>query len=291
MRTVEKPKKAKSQNAFAVFWRRFKRNKGAMVCLIIIAVIFVACYAAPLIAPYEYDAINSRALCKGPSLAHPFGTDDLGRDIFSRCLYGGMYSLTIGVVATIISSMLGMLLGAVSGFFGGKVDMLMMRVCDVIQAIPNMLLSIVIAAVLGNGFENLIIALALGGLAHNVRMVRAATLSVSKVDYVEAATALNCSKLRIIFTHIIPNTLTPVIVGFTMGVPQHILAAAGLAYIGLGIQPPNPEWGAMLSGARDYLTKAPHMLIFPGLMIAITVLCFNLLGDGIRDALDPKLKN
>lgn len=288
---ANKTKKKKSQSALAIFWRRFKRNKGALVCLIILAVIFIACYAAPLIAPYDYDAINARAICKSLSFAHLFGTDDLGRDIFSRCLYGGIYSLTIGVVATIISSVLGMLLGAVSGFFGGKVDMLMMRACDVIQAIPNMLLSIVIAAVLGNGFWNLIIALALGGLAHNIRMVRAATLTVCKVDYVEAATALNCSKLRIILTHIIPNTLTPVIVGFTMGVPQHILAAAGLAYIGLGIQPPNPEWGAMLSAAKSYLTKAPHMLIFPGLMIAITVLCFNLLGDGIRDALDPKLKN
>lgn len=288
---AEITRQRKRQNALTVFWRRFRRNRGAVACLIVLIIIFVACYAAPLIAPYAYDSINARAICKGPSFSHLFGTDDLGRDIFSRCLYGGMYSLTIGVVATLIACALGMLLGAVSGFFGGKVDMVMMRICDVIQAIPNMLLSIVIAAVLGNGFWNLIVALALGGLAHNVRMVRAATLSVSKVDYVEAATALNCSKVRIILTHIIPNTLTPVIVGFTMGVPQHILAAASLAYIGLGIQPPTPEWGAMLSAAKNYLTKAPHMLIFPGLMIAITVLCFNLLGDGVRDALDPKLKN
>lgn len=284
-------KKTKSQNSLAIIWRRLRKNKGAMICLCVIVVLFICSFSAPLIAPYQYDAINGKMLCKSPSLKHIFGTDDMGRDIFSRCLYGGIYSLTIGVVATVISSAVGMLLGAISGFFGGKVDMLMMRVCDVIQAIPNMLLSMVIAATLGNGFWNLIVALAFGGLAHNVRMVRAATLSVSKVDYIEAATALNCSKLRIILTHIIPNTMTPVIVGFTMGIPQHILAAAGLAYIGLGIQQPTPEWGAMLSSARDYMTKAPHMLLFPGLMIAVTVLCFNLLGDGLRDAMDPKLKN
>lgn len=283
--------KEKRMTAGAMFWRRLKRNRGAMICLCILLLIIIACFAAPVIAPYRFDAINAKAICKTPSLKHLFGTDDMGRDIFSRILYGGRYSLSIGILATIISSGIGVLLGAISGFFGGKVDMIMMRVCDVIQAIPNMLLSITISAVLGPGFWNLIFALAFGGLASNIRMIRAATLQVCRVDYVEAATALNCSKFRIILTHIIPNTLTPAIVGFTMGVPQHILAAAGLAYIGLGIQPPNPEWGAMLSAAKNYLTKAPHMLLFPGLMIAVTVLCFNLLGDGVRDALDPKLKN
>lgn len=197
----------------------------------------------------------------------------------------------IGVAATGIALVVGMAVGAVAGYFGGWVDMVVMRICDVLQAVPSMLLSITIAAVLGTGFSKLLIALSVGAMTGYTRLLRASILQIRNVEYIEAATATNCSSLRTIFRHVIPNCMTPMIVSATMGMASQILSAAALAYIGLGIQPPNPEWGAMLAGSRDYIRTAPHMLIFPGVMIAVTVLCFNIVGDGIRDATDPKMKN
>lgn len=284
-----KPKKRQSH--FSIFLRRFAKQKVAVLSTIVLMLIILACVLAPVIAPYDYSAIDIRNISKGPSAQHWFGTDDMGRDILSRILYGGRYSIMIGVAATGIALVVGMAIGAVAGFFGGWVDMVVMRACDVLQAVPSMLLSITIAAVLGTGFEKLLIALSVGAMTGYTRLLRASILQIRNVEYIEAATATNCSSLRIILKHVIPNCMTPMIVSATMGMASQILSAAALAYIGLGIQPPNPEWGAMLAGARDYIRTAPHMLIFPGLMIAVTVLCFNMIGDGIRDATDPKMKN
>ena len=283
--------KKKRQTHFAIFARRFVRQKTALVSLLALILIITACICAPLIAPYDYSAIDIRNLAKGPSAEHWFGTDDMGRDILSRILYGGRYSITIGVAATGIALAVGMAVGAISGYFGGWVDMVVMRICDVLQAVPSMLLSIAIAAVLGTGFTKLLIALSVGAMTGYTRLLRASILQIRNVEYIEAATATNCSNLRTIIRHVIPNCMTPMIVSATMGMASQILSATALAYIGLGIQPPNPEWGAMLAGSRDYIRTAPHMLIFPGVMIAVTVLCFNMVGDGIRDATDPKMKN
>lgn len=287
----EKTLKPKKQTSFSIFVNRFMQQKAAVICLCIVVVLIIACYAAPLIAPYPYDEINSKALHQGPSWQHLFGTDDMGRDIFSRILYGGRYSIAIGLLATLIGVLVGMFFGAIAGFFGGTVDMVLMRIFDVFQALPNILLSIIISTVLGPGFKNLLIAMAAGSMVGYARLLRANMLAVRKNDYVEAATAIGCSNVRIIVRHVIPNSLTPLIVQATMGIAQQILGAATLAYIGLGIQPPSPEWGAMLNAARDYVRTYPYMLVFPGLAIAVTVLCFNMIGDGVRDALDPKLKN
>lgn len=281
----------KRQSHFAIFLRRFAKQRVAVISTVVLLMIILACVFAPVIAPYDYSAIDIRNISKGPSVQHWFGTDDMGRDILSRILYGGRYSIMIGVASTGIALVVGMAIGAVAGFFGGWVDMVVMRACDVLQAVPSMLLSITIAAVLGTGFEKLLIALSVGAMTGYTRLLRASILQIRNVEYIEAATATNCSSIRIILKHIIPNCMTPMIVSATMGMASQILSAAALAYIGLGIQPPNPEWGAMLAGARDYIRTAPHMLIFPGLMIAVTVLCFNMIGDGIRDATDPKMKN
>lgn len=291
VKTDGKATKMKKQTSFAIFLNRFRQQKAAMVCLFIVLAMIIACYMAPVIAPYPYDEINAKAMHQGPSWEHPFGTDDMGRDIFSRILYGGRYSIAIGLLATAIGVAFGMFFGAIAGFFGGTVDMVLMRVFDVLQALPNILLSIIISTVLGPGFGNLLIAMAAGCAVGYARLLRANMLTVRKNDYVEAATAIGCSNVRIIVRHVIPNALTPLIVQATMGIAQQILGAATLAYIGLGIQPPSPEWGAMLNAARDYVRTYPYMLVFPGLAIAITVLCFNMIGDGVRDALDPKLKN
>lgn len=215
----------------------------------------------------------------------------MGRDIFSRILYGARYSISIGIIAVIISATIGMVIGAIAGFFGGAIDNILMRILDVMQAIPGMLLMIVISAVLGPGFFNTIIALSVSSISGMARMLRAQMMKERDNEYVEAAVSINCGKGKIIFSHLLPNCISPLIVQATMGVAQTITMAAGLSFIGLGVQPPLPEWGAMLSSARQFIRQSPHLVIFPGLAIAVTVLALNLLGDGLRDALDPKLKN
>lgn len=215
----------------------------------------------------------------------------MGRDIFSRVLIGARYSISSGVLAVGIAMIFGMAIGAIAGFFGGWVDNIIMRILDVIQAIPGMLMMIVISAILGPGFVNTIIAMAFGSISGMARMLRAQMLKVRENEYIEAAVSINCSKFRIVMSHLLPNCMSPMIVQGTMGVAQAITLCAGLSFIGLGVQPPTPEWGAMLAGARQFIRQAPHLVFFPGLAIAITVLALNLMGDGLRDALDPKLKN
>lgn len=283
--------KAKKNSELARVLRQLMKNRMAVIGLIIVIIEFVLAFLAPWIIPYDYTKMDMTACFATPSLQHFFGCDDMGRDIFSRILYGGRYSISMGLLATMLAAVCGMAIGAIAGYFGGWVDNLIMRVLDIVQAIPSMLLMIVIAAVLGPGYINTIIAMGFGSIPGYARMLRAQMLKERTNEYIEAATSINCSTFRIIFHHLLPNCLSPIIVQATMGVGQTITLCAGLSFIGLGIQPPTPEWGAMLSAARTFMRSSPHLVIFPGLAIAVTVLALNLMGDGLRDALDPKLKN
>lgn len=283
--------KAKKKSEFVRVIKQLNKNKLAMLGLAILVIEILLAALAPLIMPYDYTLMDMTSCFATPSLQHPFGCDDMGRDIFSRVLFGARYSISIGILAVCLSVIIGMAIGAVAGFFGGWADNLIMRLLDIIQAIPGMLMMIVISAVLGPGYFNTIIALGFGGIPGMARMLRAQMLKERSNEYIEAATSINCSKFRIVMNHLVPNCMSPIIVQATMGVAQTITTAAGLSFIGLGIQPPIPEWGAMLSGARQFMRQAPHLVLFPGLAIAITVLALNLMGDGLRDALDPKLKN
>ena len=283
-------KKHKGQSEFSRFVYQLSKNKMAMIGLVILLIEVLIAIFATQIAPYGYQEIDPTALRQAPSAKHWFGTDEIGRDIFSRVVVGTRYSLSMGIIATAISSVIGIVIGAVAGFAGGWTDNIIMRALDVIQSLPGMLLTIVMSAVLGSGYFNTILALSVGAIPGQARMLRANMLKQRKAEYIEAAYSINCSPARIIFTHFVPNSISANIVGMTMGVAHTIIQAASLSFIGLGVQPPTPDWGAMLSGARAFIRKSPHMVIFPGLAIAVTVLAVNMLGDGIRDALDPKLK-
>ena len=282
--------KAKKTNQFLYVMKRLSKNKAAMISLIIFAlVVFVAIFAKWL-APYDYTKLDPRASFASPSLAHPFGCDKMGRDILSRLMIGAGYSLSIGVLGVIFSNIMGMFFGAIAGFFGQKADNIVMRIMDVVQSIPGILLSMIVSTVLGSGYLNTVLALSIGAIPNTSRMLRGCILTIRNQEYVEAAESINCSKARIILSHVIPNCFSPILVGATMGIGGTISAAASLSFIGLGIQPPMAEWGAMLSDGRNYITTHPHMLLFPGLTIAIVIFCLNILGDGLRDVLDPKLK-
>lgn len=289
--TVVKTARPKKQSEFVRVFKELRKNSTAMLGLCILLVEIILVILAPVIAPYDYTAMDIVAAQQGPSAAHWFGTDELGRDIFSRVLYGGRYSISMGVLAVMISTTVGMTIGAIAGYFGGKVDNILMRLLDVIQSLPAMLLSIVLSAVLGPGYFNTILALSVNGMPASARMLRAQMMKVRGNEYIEAAQSINCSKFRIIVKHMIPNSFSPNIVQATMSIAHMIVMAASLSFIGLGVQPPTPEWGAMLTGARQFIRQCPHMVIFPGLAIAVTVLAVNLMGDGLRDALDPKLKH
>ena len=287
---TDSKKKHKKQGELQRVIKQLKKNKIAMLGLYILIVEIILAAFAPYISKYGYAEMDLTACFATPSFKHFFGCDDMGRDIFSRVLYGGRYSISIGIIAVLIAVAVGICIGAVAGYFGGQVDNIFMRLLDVVQAIPGMLLMIVISAVLGPGFMNTIIALSVSTIPGMARMLRAQMMKERDSEYIEAARSINCSQFSIIFQHLLPNCISPLIVQATMGVAQTITLAAGLSFIGLGVQPPLPEWGAMLSAARSYIRQSPHLVIFPGLAIAVTVLALNLLGDGLRDALDPKLK-
>lgn len=283
-------KKPPKQSQFRLVIKRLRKNKLAMSGLVIIVIFAIIAVIAPLIAPYGYRDTDVSAVNAPPSWLHLCGCDDLGRDIFSRLLFGARYSIGLGLLTTAFGLFFGIILGSIAGYFGGHIENIIMRFCDVMQSIPGILLQIIISAALGNGFFFTVIALGIGRVTNVSRMVRAQFLSIRGQEFVEAANALNVPIWRIVFKHILPNAITPLIVTSTMGIGQTIMSAAGLSYLGLGIQPPTPEWGAMLSGARQYIRYYPTQVLFPGLCIALFVLAMNLLGDGLRDALDPKLK-
>lgn len=280
------PKEGQLKQVF----KRLIKNRTAMVGLAVLIIIVFVSIFANFLSPYDPEAFSPREAFQGSSLAHPLGCDQYGRDMLSRLFYGGRNSLLLGFLAAAASAVIGLVLGTLAGYFGGWVDNLIMRFLDVLQAIPGMLLSICIATALGNGFFNTIIALSIGGVAGITRMLRARILSERKCEYLEAASSINCSTTRIMFKHLLPNTVSPVIVNITMGIGATIMQAAGLSYIGLGVPVGTPEWGAMLSAGRSFMQSAPHLLLWPGVFIAVTVLAVNMLGDGLRDAMDPRLK-
>lgn len=275
---------------FKEIWQRLSKNKLAILGLIIIIVMILIAFFADFIAPYGYDEQDLTMAFQGPGNGHLFGTDEFGRDIFSRVVYGTRISLLIGFVAVAIAVVIGVLLGAISGYYGDKVDNIIMRLMDILLSIPQILLAIAIVAALGNGLFNLMLAVGLSSIPHYARIIRASVLSIKDQEFIEAAKAAGSSDLRIIFKHIIPNCLAPIIVQATLGVALAILTAAGLSFIGLGIAPPTPEWGSMLSSGRNYIRDYSYMTMFPGLAIVVTIFALNVLGDGLRDALDPKLK-
>ena len=271
-------------------WRRLKRNRLAMIGLVILAVLIFCAIFADYIAPYDYDEYNLERQFEKPNAEHWFGTDNFGADILSRLIYGARISLKIGFISVGIAVIIGVTIGAISGYFGGKVDIIFMRLIDVFQAIPDILMAIAIIAALGPGLANLMIAVGIAAIPGYARIVRASVLSIRDMEFVEAAQASGSSAPRIIFKHILPNCLAPIIVQATLGFAYAILNAAGMSFIGLGLEPPTPEWGAMLSSARAYIRDYPHMTLFPGLVIVLTIFALNVLGDGLRDALDPRLK-
>lgn len=279
------------------FWHdvgvRFWKNRMAKLGMILLALIILSCLYGLFFIDYEKDVIEMQVAikCQPPSWEHPFGTDGFGRDILARILYGSRYSLIIGFAATIGSLMVGALIGCVAGYFGGAIDNILMRTMDVFIAIPSTLMAIAVVSALGANMVNLIIAILIGDVPGYARVVRSAVLSVKDNEFVEASVAVGGSHAHIITTHIFPNTLAVLIVQATLGVGYDIIAASGLSYLGLGVMPPDPEWGAMLSESQTYIRYSPHMVIFPGLAIVITVLALNLLGDALRDAVDPTLKN
>ena len=272
-------------------WKGLKKNKLAMVGLVLIILLIIMAVFADVIAPYGVDDQDLTQKFQPPSKEHILGTDDFGRDVFSRVIYGSRYSLAIGACAAILSAAVGMIIGSVAGFYGGKADNILMRLIDIMLAIPSTLLGISIVAALGNGIRNVIIAVAIGAVPAYARIVRASILSVKEQEYIEAARSIGASDLRIIMRHILPNCLAPIIVQITMSVAKAILEASALSFIGLGVQPPSAEWGAMLSAARPYFRSYWWVMTFPGLAIMMIIFGLNLFGDGLRDALDPKLKS
>ncbi|ADU68593.1 glutathione ABC transporter permease GsiD [Pantoea sp. At-9b] len=273
------------------FWRRFRRQHVAMLAGVFVLLLIVVAFIAPWIAPFDaenyfdYDRLN-----EGPSLMHWFGVDSLGRDIFSRVLVGTRISLIAGFFSVAIGTVIGTLLGLLAGYYEGWWDRITMRVCDVLFAFPGILLAIAVVAIMGSGMSNVIVAVAIFSIPAFARLVRGNTLVLKHQTYIESARSIGASDWTIIMRHILPGTVSSIVVYFTMRIGTSIITAASLSFLGLGAQPPTPEWGAMLNEARADMVIAPHVAIFPSLAIFLTVLAFNLLGDGLRDALDPKLK-
>ncbi|MCD8370447.1 MAG: ABC transporter permease [Clostridiales bacterium] len=291
--SVAKKSRERSERpgSLSYIWRRIRRNPGAMLGLIFVIGLFILSFLSPYICKYDYQEIIMKSRFSLPSMDHLLGCDEVGRDILSRILYGAKYTLSIGILSVAVSCVLGVILGAIAGYFGGMVDTLIMRFLDVFQAFPNILLAIAISAVLGSGFDKVIYAIGISGIPNFARMMRANILTVRSSEFIEAATSINCSTFRIIVHHVIPNAISPLIVQVAMGIASAALSASGLSFLGFGVQAPTPEWGAMLASARGYMRDYPHMVIIPGLFIMLTVLSFNLVGDAIRDALDPKLRD
>ena len=286
--TAAVPRKKRGPLAEVLF--RLRKSPLAMFGLVVILILVFTAIFADVLAPYPYQKQNLSHMFETPSKQFLLGTDEFGRDILSRLIYGARISLQVGFIAVGIALVVGGMLGAVAGYYGRWVDNGIMRVMDVLLSIPQTLLAIAIAAALGPGLFNLMIAVGISAVPNYARIVRGSVLSIREMEFVEAARAVGSSDLRIILKHIIPNSMAPIIVQSTLGVASAILNAAGLSFIGLGIQPPYPEWGAMLSGGRQYIRDYPHLTLYPGLAIMFTILALNFLGDGLRDALDPKLK-
>ena len=270
---------------------RYFRKPTAVIGAVILLVVVVMCVLAPVIAPYDYDAQDTTRKFTEPCLEFLCGTDNLGRDIFSRLLYGGRVSLMVGFVSASVAGIVGVIFGSIAAFYGGKVDNIIMRFLDIFIAMPQMLLAIVISTMIGPGIQGAIIAVTIATIPRYAQVVRAPILAIRKQEFVEAAFAIDARDSRVILKHILPNVLSPIIVQVTMGVGNAITMAASLSFLGLGVQPPHPEWGQLISAARVYILDHGYMVTFPGIAIALVVLSLNLMGDGLRDALDPRWKD
>ena len=291
-KNVNAPADIKKKSQFVEVWKRLCRNKTAVLGLVIVALLTLMAILSPILIDYETQVIktNYSEALQAPSANHWFGTDEMGRDILLRVMYGSTVSLSIGVVTVAVSLTVGLILGAAAGYFGGKTDMIIMRIMDIFLAIPGTLLAICIVASLGNSIPNLVIAQAVSSIPTFSRVVRGAVITARDADYVEAARAIGAKDATIIFHEVLPNSLAPIIVQTTLQVASVILSIAGLSFIGLGIPAPRPEWGAMLSGARAYIRDYSYRSLFTGRALMATILSLNLLGDGLRDALDPRLR-
>ena len=278
------------------FWSYFSANRGALAGLLIVVLVLLTAVFAPLLAPHAPELTNNTVFLKPPfwqaggSISYPLGTDAIGRDILSRLIYGARLSLVIGLAVVALSVVVGTVLGMTAGYFRGVFEIAVMRLMDIILTLPSLLLAIVIVAILGPGLMNAMLAVAIVVLPHYVRITRAAVISEMSRDYVTAARMNGAGHLRLMFNEVLPNCMAPLIVQASLGISTAILDAAALGFLGLGAQPPSPEWGTMLADAREFVMRAWRVVTFPGLAILITVLAFNLLGDGLRDAFDPKLK-
>lgn len=286
----EKGVREKKETTFKMTLQRLSKNQLAMIGGIIFLLLVLMSIFAPLLAPYDWSAVDPANKFMKPCAEHLFGTDQYGRDIFSRVLYGGRWSLSLGMASTLVSTTCGVIVGSIAGYFGGIVDRIIMRIIDMMQCIPGMLLTICISVALGSGVVNTVIAMSFGGIWGTARMLRGQILTVRTSEYVEAAKATNNSSFRTIMKYVLPNSIQQTIIGACMGIGGSISAISGLSFLGLGVQPPLPEWGAMLSDGRNYLRYYPNMLWAPCLVIALTILSISFFGDGLRDALDPRMK-
>lgn len=276
--------------SFFIILKQFLRNKTALFGLTLIVIMILVGILAPVIAPYSPTGIDPRNGNLTPSLQHLFGTDQYGRDVLTRVLYGARVSILIGVCSSGFGVILGIIFGAIAGYFGGAIENVLLRICDVIQSIPNTLMCIIICQTLGGGMIPTIFALSIYTIPEVTRIMRSSIITLREQEFIEACRATNCSNLRIMVSHVIPNCLSPVIVSFSVGIGMKIMTSASLSFLGMGIQEPTAEWGAMISAARGNMRYAPHAVLFPGLFVALTVLAFNFVGDGLRDSLDPKLR-
>jgi len=286
----ERQDKSKKVGSLSYIWKSLTKNPAAMAGLIFLCFIVIMSFLSPYIIKYSYSAVNLADKFAKPSWTHPFGCDSLGRDMLIRVFYGARYTLAIGLGATGIAAVSGVLIGALAGYFGGFLDNILMRFVDVVQSFPYMILAIALAAAFGQGLANCIYAIGIALMPVFARLIRANIFAIRGSEFIEAATSINCSTSRTIFRHVIPNTISPIIVQVSMSIAAAGLSAAALSFLGLGVKEPFPEWGLMLSTARSFMRDYPHIVIIPGVFIVLTVLSLNLIGDALRDALDPKLK-
>ena len=271
--------------------RRFMKRPASVLGAIVLIIFFLTAIFGPILLQSDPNAINPDICYQAPSLEHPFGTDNLGRDTFTRIVYGARVSLTVSFSGVLIGGCIGVMLGAVAGYFGSWIDALISRLIDILLAFPGLLLAIMVVAVLGSGLGNTIAAIAFYSIPYSARLIRGVVITIKNSEYCQACRVFGASDARIIMTHILPNSVSQIIVNTTLDLGTAILTASSLSFLGLGVQPPNPEWGAMLSTARDVIRSAPFAALIPGGIITLVVLSFSLVGDGLRDALDPKLRN
>lgn len=283
----------KKRSYWGEIFHRLKKNPVAIICLVFLVVLILAILFAPLLTPYDYDKISLADRFASPSAAHPMGCDEQGRDLLTRLLVGGRYSLMVAVISVAIGIVAGIVIGSLCGFFGKAIDNTLMRLMDIIMAIPGMMMAICVSAALGSGVWQTALAISIGTIPIIARQLRGSTLLVNSQEYIEAARTFGESSAKIILTHVIPNTLAPVIVQASLYLGGSIMAIAGLSFIGLGVQPPTPEWGNILNNGLDYIMEFStrwHVIVFPALFIVLAMLAFNLLGDGLRDAMDPRMR-